>query len=92
MEKLHYNTSYHDLPCEFALEAMPNDEIMEETRLGLDIVCMLDISGSMFGEKLSLCKETLALMVNSLSEYDRFSLVLFNHIAVRHIRLTTCTE
>ena len=42
-------------------------EDIEKTRLGLDIVCIIDISGSMNGEKINLVKQTLGFLLENLT-------------------------
>jgi Mg-chelatase subunit ChlD len=49
----------------------------DSARAPVDIVVALDISGSMFGNKLDLCKTTLSLLIRELSSSDRFGLVTF---------------
>jgi hypothetical protein len=58
---------------------LPEDD--ESTRAPVDIVVALDISGSMSGRKLDLCKETLALLLRELGAQDRFGLVTFENDA-----------
>ena len=41
------------------------------------VVVALDISGSMHGRKLDLCKETISLLIRELSPQDRFGLITF---------------
>ena len=43
----------------------------------LCISAVLDVSGSMQGEKLNLAKETLLFMIDELSDRDRFGLISF---------------
>lgn len=54
---------------------IPDDD--ESIRAPVDIVVALDISASMDGRKLELCKETLTLLLRELSLRDRFGLVTF---------------
>jgi Mg-chelatase subunit ChlD len=54
---------------------LPEDD--ESIRAPVDIVVALDVSGSMFGKKLELCKETLSFLLRELSSRDRFGLVTF---------------
>ena len=49
----------------------------DSARAPVDIVVALDISGSMNGSKLDLCKITLSLLLRELSSSDRFGLVTF---------------
>ena len=52
-------------------------------RAPVDIVIALDISGSMTGSKLELCKTTLELLLRCLNKKDRFGLITYaTHAAV----------
>jgi hypothetical protein len=53
---------------------LPEDD---SVRAPVDIIVVLDISGSMNGSKLDLCKTTLSLLLRELSSSDRFGLVCF---------------
>lgn len=44
----------------------------------MDLVMMIDTSGSMSGTKIKLVKETLLFLVEVLKEKDRISLIEFN--------------
>lgn len=54
---------------------LPDDD--DTARAPVDIVVALDVSVSMNGRKLELCKETLSLLLRELSPRDRFGLVTF---------------
>mmetsp|Transcript_2413 Transcript_2413/g.4479 ORF Transcript_2413/g.4479 Transcript_2413/m.4479 type:complete len:555 (+) Transcript_2413:2636-4300(+) len=63
-----------------ALKTNPHDDneaAVATGRAPVDIVVALDISGSMNGRKLDLCKDTLCLLLRELSSQDRFGLVVF---------------
>jgi len=62
---------------------LPEDE--ESARAPVDMVVALDISGSMSGRKLDLCKETLTLLIRELSARDRFGLITFGDDATIEI-------
>mmetsp|Transcript_12186 Transcript_12186/g.14172 ORF Transcript_12186/g.14172 Transcript_12186/m.14172 type:complete len:510 (-) Transcript_12186:183-1712(-) len=53
---------------------LPDDD---SKRAPVDIVVALDVSGSMNGSKLDLCKSTLSQLLRELSSSDRFGLVTF---------------
>jgi len=55
--------------------SLPEDD--DNARAPVDIVVALDISGSMQGRKLDLCKETISLLIRELSPQDRFGLITF---------------
>eukprot|EP00565_Helicotheca_tamesis_P007882 CAMPEP_0185724048 /NCGR_PEP_ID=MMETSP1171-20130828/654_1 /TAXON_ID=374046 /ORGANISM="Helicotheca tamensis, Strain CCMP826" /LENGTH=495 /DNA_ID=CAMNT_0028391823 /DNA_START=51 /DNA_END=1538 /DNA_ORIENTATION=+ len=68
---------------------LPEDD---STRAPVDIVVVLDVSGSMYGEKLALCKKTLELLLRELRGQDRFGLVSFADEAVLEIPTRKLTE
>lgn len=49
----------------------------DDQRAAVDIVVALDVSGSMRGSKLQLCKRTLGLLLRTLGAGDRFALVTY---------------
>lgn len=62
----------------------PSQDIPEEERAGVDIVCCIDVSGSMSGQKIALVKQTLQHVVRELSKQDQFGVVIFSdHAEVR---------
>lgn len=69
------------------------EEIADEKRENLDLVCVLDISSSMNGaSKLDLCKNTLDFVVSQLSPNDRLSLVTFSNNVKTVQKLTKMDE
>ena len=50
----------------------------EEKRTPLDVVCVLDTSGSMGGSKMQNLKQAVQFVLSVLDENDRLSLVTFN--------------
>jgi uncharacterized protein with von Willebrand factor type A (vWA) domain len=48
---------------------------------GVDLICIVDISGSMAGDKIELVKESLKYLVNLMNEQDNFSLIVFESVA-----------
>lgn len=50
----------------------------EDARAPVDITVALDVSGSMSGNKLDLCKATLELLLRELRPCDRFGLITFS--------------
>jgi len=69
---------------------LPEDD--DSLRAPVDIVVALDVSGSMSGTKLKLCKETLALLLRELSVRDRFGLVTFGSEATIQIPTRKLTK
>jgi Mg-chelatase subunit ChlD len=64
-----------DFAVTVSARSLPEDD--ETARAPVDIVVCLDVSGSMNGAKLNLCKETLTLLLRELGPDDRFGLVSF---------------
>jgi len=50
----------------------------EGQKVPLDIVCVMDNSGSMGGGKLASLKTAMGFVIDSLGEHDRLSVVAFN--------------
>lgn len=55
----------------------PKLESTEERKKNLRISAVIDVSGSMNGEKIELVKESLSFMVQELGENDEFGIVTF---------------
>lgn len=77
---------HHDIPCALVLNA---PEQPFSSRAGVDIICVIDVSGSMEeDEKLILVKRTLNFMINNLSEIDRLCIISFNDRAQKLMPLS----
>lgn len=63
-----------------------------QTRAPLDLVTVLDISGSMAGTKLVLLKRAMAFVIRNLSPADRLSVVAFSSSARRLFPLKRMVE
>ncbi|GMP50281.1 hypothetical protein CsSME_00016963 [Camellia sinensis var. sinensis] len=61
-------------------------------RSGVDLVTVLDVSGSMGGEKLEKMKIAMLFMIKKLSVIDRLSIVTFNGSSHRLCPLRQITE
>ncbi|KAJ1271187.1 hypothetical protein BS78_06G109800 [Paspalum vaginatum] len=61
-------------------------------RAPLDLVTVLDISGSMKGEKLALLKQAMCFVIDQLGPADRLSVVTFSDNAGRLTRLALMTD
>jgi len=64
---------------------------LDSVRAPLDLVCVVDKSGSMGGEKMALMKQTLGLLVSraGLSTSDRVGIVSFSSDAHADLSLTS---
>ena len=61
-------------------------------RPGVDLVLVIDISGSMMGPKIDLVKKTIEFTITKLSPSDRVSLVTFNNSTTRLCPLLSMTD
>ncbi|KAL7148511.1 hypothetical protein ABFS83_06G183100 [Erythranthe nasuta] len=75
------------------LKAPPlSPEARSSQRAPIDLVTVLDVSGSMYGKKLSLLKRAVHFVIDNLGPSDRLSIVSFSNQARRIFRLTRMTE
>jgi len=65
---------------------VPKDPAVEK-RQPLDIICVLDVSGSMQGDKIRLVQEAVRFVIKESEPSDRLSIVAFNHEPTRVLRL-----
>ena len=57
-----------------------------------DLICVIDISGSMMGEKIWQVKESLKILLSLMDEKDRLSLILFKNSACNYFNLQYLTK
>ncbi|KAF8688078.1 hypothetical protein HU200_042445 [Digitaria exilis] len=61
-------------------------------RAPLDLVTVLDVSGSMSGEKLALLKQAMGFVIDNLGPHDRLAVVAFSSGAHRVTRLLRMSD
>ncbi len=61
-------------------------------RSSVDLICVLDVSGSMSGQKIQLLKETMKFLVETLTLSDRLCIITFNNQARRICTLKALTK
>lgn len=71
-----------EIPCALTLESLEQEE-SKQVRSGIDVICVIDVSGSMQGPKLELAKKTLKFMTTQLGPNDRACVVTFSDEAQR---------
>lgn len=76
--------------CLFLANGTPG--AIQTNRPGVDVVFVIDISGSMMGVKLELLKKTLEFMTSKLSQHDRVALVSFNNLCTKLSPLICMTD
>ena len=64
----------------------------QEKMKPVDLICIVDISGSMSGDKIKLVRESLKYLVNLMNEEDNFALVKFDSYAVVVNNFTKMSE
>jgi Ca-activated chloride channel family protein len=62
----------------FLLLAAPKVEIDDEQVIAKDVILVLDVSGSMRGEKIDQAREALDFVLDNLHEEDRFNIIAFS--------------
>jgi len=62
----------------FLLLVAPDVETEAGPRVAKDVICVLDVSGSMKGEKIVQAKEALRFVLGSLHDEDRFNVISFS--------------
>lgn len=73
------NESTTEICVSMKAAELPDDN---ETRAPVDIIIVLDVSGSMNGTPLALCKRTLEMLLRVLLPQDRFGLVTYASDAI----------
>jgi Mg-chelatase subunit ChlD len=81
-----------DLYCMASIKAPLRETEERESRAPIDIVCVIDKSGSMAGSKMNLLKETLKFLVEQLKEEDQLALVGFDTQVDTHLPFTKMTS
>lgn len=62
----------------FMFLAAPSISIVNKREIPKDIIFVIDVSGSMQGEKIQQAREALQFCVNSLNKSDRFEIISFS--------------
>ena len=63
----------------------------EKTK-GVDLICVVDVSGSMSGSRINLVKESLKYLTKLMDNRDRLAIVAFTDSASVKLHLTDMTE
>ena len=69
----------------------PQPEINEK-KCNADLICVIDISGSMHGEKIELVKESLKILIDMMDKNDRLALILFENQSTIKFNLNYITD
>lgn len=77
-----YDSKNGKFPCMITLKTEEMEED-DETRQGIDLVLLIDVSSSMSGSKIKLVNETLLFILDELDERDRVCLCKFGSNATQ---------
>ncbi|CAD8203694.1 unnamed protein product [Paramecium pentaurelia] len=80
------------LPGMISIKTKESQIGLNERSIGVDLICLIDKSGSMRGEKIKMVKKTLILLLDFLGEQDRLQIITFNEQAQRLTPLKCLTE
>jgi Ca-activated chloride channel family protein len=62
----------------FLLLAAPRVEIEDQRVISKDVILVLDVSGSMRGEKIEQARQALHFVLDNLNDGDRFNIIAFS--------------
>ena len=62
----------------FLFYASPKYQIDQKTKIAKDFIFVIDVSGSMQGEKIEQAREALKFCINGLNKEDRFEIITFS--------------
>jgi Mg-chelatase subunit ChlD len=68
-------------------DASAGSAAQEAERQPMDLICVLDVSGSMRGDKIRQVQDAMKFVIEQASPKDRVSIVAFNSTAKRVLRL-----
>ncbi|XP_010028022.3 E3 ubiquitin-protein ligase WAVH1 [Eucalyptus grandis] len=85
------NKSYGTCAVVLKVKAPPAATRAASARAPIDLVTVLDVSASMSGEKLLMMKRAMRLVISSLGETDRLSIVAFSTTSKRLLPLKRMT-
>uniref|UniRef100_A0A0E0M8F7 RING-type E3 ubiquitin transferase n=1 Tax=Oryza punctata TaxID=4537 RepID=A0A0E0M8F7_ORYPU len=69
-----------------------DEPLVQAPRAPLDLVTVLDVSGSMVGNKLALLKQAMGFVIDNLGPGDRLCVISFSSGASRLMRLARMTD
>jgi len=64
---------------EVMLPAMVSLKTEGGSRTSVDLICVIDVSGSMMGEKIELVRSTMKYLLEALTPADRLSIITFEN-------------
>ncbi|KAL3530549.1 hypothetical protein ACH5RR_009871 [Cinchona calisaya] len=76
----------------FGVDQSGSPTISQQSRVPVDLVTVLDVSGSMAGTKLALVKRAMGFVIQNMGPSDRLSVVAFSSTARRLFPLRRMTD
>ena len=91
--EIHRARSHFDQTGDFTplVVSLKTDDINRKVK-DVDLICIVDVSGSMSGNKIQLVKESLNYLVNKMNKTDNFALITFSSNAQLVHNLTKMTS
>ncbi|CAH2072106.1 unnamed protein product [Thlaspi arvense] len=86
------SVSFKDFAVLINLKAPAASSSSSSSRAPVDLVTVLDVSGSMAGTKLALLKRAMGFVIQNLGPFDRLSVISFSSTARRNFPLRLMTE
>ncbi|CAD8194861.1 unnamed protein product [Paramecium octaurelia] len=80
------------LPAMISIKTQDIDSVETERRVGVDLICVIDRSGSMARGKIKMVQQTLIVLLDFLGDQDRLQLILFHQRAEQLTSLKCVTE
>ena len=74
------------------LVSLGTETISTSYKTPVDLICVIDVSGSMKGLKINLVKEALECLLNYLGDLDRLSIIVFSKSVSRLFPLLRTTS
>ena len=76
----------------FIINISSPDPDINDKKSNADLICVIDTSSSMKGQKLYQVKESLKILIDLMDEKDRLALILFNRKASIYFNLEYITK
>ena len=76
----------------FAINLTTPQPDENDKKSNADLICVIGISGSMWGQKIEQVQESLKILLDVMDEKDRICLILFESSAVNYFNLNYLTK
>jgi len=89
-----YDSYPYAMPCEkfFYMASIKAPYFREDDRAPIDLVAVVDESGSMSGDRITLVRETIKFIIRNLESGDRFGIVGYSSGSREVLPLTTMDD